>query len=59
MAEITTRQENNNSHFLIDSTLRNINRLFVLLSKNGNNNPTRNYFDKYYMSLVEVKDFNS
>ena len=59
MAQITTRQENNNSHFLIDSTLENVNRLFVLSSKNGNNNPTRNYFDKYYMSLVEIKDFTS
>ena len=59
MAEITTRQENNNSHFLIDSTLGNVNRLFLLSSKNGNNNPTRNYFDKYYMSLVEIKDFTS
>ena len=33
--------------------------MFVLLLKNGNNNPTRNSFDKYYMPLVEVKDFNA
>ena len=32
--------------------------MFVLSSKNGNNDPTRNSFDKYYMSLVEIKDFN-
>ena len=44
--------------YLIDPTFRNINRLFVLSSKNGNNDPTRNSFDKYYMSLVEIKDFN-
>ena len=25
--------------------------------KNGNNDLTRNYFDKYYMPLVEIKDF--
>ena len=27
--------------------------------KNGNNDPTRDSFDKYYMSLVEIKDFNA
>ena len=30
----------------------------LLSFKNGNNDPTRNYFDKYYMQLVEIKDFN-
>ena len=40
-------------------TFRNINRLFVLSFKNDNNDPTRNFFDKYYMSLVEIKDFNA
>ena len=33
---------------MIDPTFRNINKLFVLLFKNGDNNPTRNSFDKYY-----------
>ena len=33
--------------------------MFVLSFKNGNNDPTRNSFDKYYMALVEIKDFNS
>ena len=37
----------------------NINRLFVLPFKNGNNNPTKNYFEKYYMHLVEIKDFDA
>ena len=32
--------------------------MFVLLFKDGNHDPTRNYFDEYYMSLVEIKDFN-
>ena len=31
--------------------------MFVLSFKNGNDDPTRDSFDKYYMSLVEVKDF--
>ena len=32
--------------------------MFVLLFQNGNDDPTRNSFDKYYMPLVEIKDFN-
>ena len=27
--------------------------------KNGNNHLTKNYFDKYYMPLVKIKDFNA
>ena len=44
---------------MIDPTFRNINRLFVLSFKNGGNDLTRLPFDKYYMSLVEIKDFNA
>ena len=44
---------------MIDPTFRNINRLFVFSFKNGNDDPKRNPFDKYYMSLVEIKDFNA
>ena len=35
----------------------NINRLFVLSFRKDNNDPPRNSFDKYYMPLVEIKDF--
>ena len=42
-----------------DPTFRNINRLFVLSFKNDGNDLTRLSFDKYYMSLVEIKDFNA
>ena len=47
--------------YMIDPTCRNINRLFVFSFKfkNGNNNPTRNSFHKYYVLLVEMKDFNA
>ena len=38
---------------------RNINRLFALSFKNGNDDPTRDSFVKYYMPLVEIKDFNA
>ena len=27
--------------------------------KNGNKHLTRNYFDKHYMPLVKIKDFNA
>ena len=58
MSEITTQTKNNNLDYLIDSKFRNVNRLFVFSFKNGNNDPATNSFDKYYMSLVEMKDFN-
>ena len=44
--------------YLIDPTYRNINRLFILSFKNDDNNPTRDSFDKCYMSLVKTEDFN-
>ena len=44
---------------MIDPTFRNINRLFVLSFKNGDDDPTSNSFDEYYMLLVEIKDFNA
>ena len=55
-SEITTQPKNNNLDDLIDHTFRNINRLFILSFKNGNDNPTRYFFDKYYMPLVKIKD---
>ena len=58
-SEITTQTKNNNLDYLIDPTFRNINRLFVLSFRNGNNDPTRDSFDKFYMSLIETKDFNT
>ena len=40
------------------SAFRNITKLFVLSLKNGEDDPARNSFDKYYMPLVEIGDFN-
>ena len=56
-SEITTQPETNNLDYLIDPTFRNINRLFLLSFHNED--PTRDSFDKYYMPLVEIKDFNA
>ena len=58
-SKIITQPKNNNLDYLSDLTLRNINRLFVLSFKNGDNDPTRNSFDKYYVSLVQIKDFDT
>ena len=33
--------------------------MLILSFKNGNNDPATNYFDKYYMPLVEIEDFNA
>ena len=44
---------------MINPTFRNIYRLFVLSFRNGDDDPTRNSFDEYYMPLVEIKDFNA
>ena len=51
---IPTQPKNNNLDYLTDLTFRNIDRLFVLSFKNGNDDLTRNSFDKYYMLLVEM-----
>ena len=57
-SEITTQLKINNLDYMIDATFRNINRLIVKSFKAGGNDPTRDSFDKYYMPLVEIKDFN-
>ena len=44
---------------MIDPTIKNFNRLFVLSFKNGNDDPMKDYFDKCYMPLVEIKDFSA
>ena len=57
--EIITQLRNNNLDYLIDPTIRNINRLYVLSIKNDNHDATRDSIDKYYMPLVEIKDFHA
>ena len=44
-SEITTETKNNNLDYLKETTFRNINRLFVLSFKNGNDDPIRNSLD--------------
>ena len=47
-SEITTQPKNNDLDYLIGPTFRNTSRLFVLSFKIGNNDTTRNLFDRYY-----------
>ena len=58
-SEITTQPKNNNLDYLGDPTFRNTIKLFALSFKNDNDDPTRYYFNKYHMPLVEKKDFNA
>ena len=58
-SETTKQPKNINLDYLIDPAFRNINRLFVLSFKNGNDDPKRDSFVKYNMPLVEIKDFNA
>ena len=58
-SEITIQPKNINLDYMIDPTFRNIDRLFVLSFKNGDNYPKRNSFDKYYMPLVEIRELNA
>ena len=44
---------------MIDPTFRCISKLFVLLFMACENYRTRDSFNKYYISLVEIKDFNA
>ena len=43
---------------MIHPTFRSSNRLSVQSFKDGGNDPKRDYFDKYYMLSVKIKDFN-
>ena len=44
---------------MIDPTFGNINRLLVLSFKSGDNDPTRHSIDKYFISLADIKDFDT
>ena len=54
-SEITAQTKTNILDYLIDPIFRNINTLFVLSFKNGNNDPAINLFYRNYMPLVEIK----
>ena len=53
--EMSNQTKNKNLNYLIDPTLTNVNKLFVLTFENEDD---RTSFSKYYVPKVEVKDFN-
>ena len=52
---MTNQTKNNNINDLIDPTFTNVNRLFVLSFENETD---RTSFSKYYVTRVEIKNFN-
>ena len=58
-SEIRTQSKNNNLYYLIYHIFPNTSRLFVLSFKNDNDDTTKDSFDNYYMTLVEIKDFKA
>ena len=54
---MTIQSQNNNLNYLIDPTFTDVNRLFVLFTRN-NASDNRDSFSHYYVPNVEIKDFN-
>ena len=54
-SEISNQAANKNLNYLIDPTFTNVNRLFVLSFKSDDD---KNSFSNYFVTKVEVKDFN-
>ena len=54
-SEMSNQTKSNNLNYLIDQTFTNVNRLFVLTFEIEDD---RIYFSKYYVTKVEINDFN-
>ena len=52
---MSNQTKNNNLNYLIDPTFTNVDRLFFLSSENETDITS---FSKYYVTKVEIKDFN-
>ena len=55
MSQMSNQNKNNSLNYLIDTTFRNVNRLFVLSFENEDD---RTSYYKYYLPSVEIKDYN-
>ena len=55
---MTIQPQNNNLNYLVDPTFTNVNILFVLSFSRNNNTDSRYSYSNYYVSNVEIKDFN-
>lgn len=58
-SEITAQPKSNNLDYTFDSTFIKFYPLFTYPFKVSENDPMRNSFTKYYMPLVEIKDFDA
>ena len=57
-SQTTVQSNNNNLNYLIHPTFTNVNRLFVLSFTGNNTGDNRDSFSHYYVSNVEIKEFN-
>ena len=57
-SQMTIQNNNNNLNYLIDPTFTKVNRLFVLSFARNAEGDRRDSFSDYYVSNVEIKDFN-
>ena len=53
---MSNQNKNNNLNYLIDPIFSNVNRLFVLSFEHEDD---RTSYYKYYMPIVEIKDYNN
>ena len=57
-SEMTVQPQNNNLNHLISPTSTNVNRLFALSFSRKINTDSRYSYSNYYVTKVEVHDFN-
>ena len=57
-SEINIQPQDNNLNYLIDPTLTNVNRLFVLSFTKNNEGDNRDSFSDYYVPNVKINNFN-
>ena len=57
-SEMTIQPQNSNLNYLINPTFTNVNRLLVLSFQRNNNTDRRYSYSNYYVSKVEINDFN-
>ena len=55
---MTIQPSNRNLDYLIDPTFTNVNRLLVLSFPRNNNTDSRYSHSNYYVTKVEINDFN-
>ena len=62
-SEMSIQNNNNNLNYLIDPTFRNVNRSFVLsfkrIEENNVKKDYRDFYSHYYVTKVQIKDFNA